>query len=627
MDETLVYFGGAVKALGDGRVGGHVVTFGSPDATDLENDFFTKDTYYGLDDGKGNTPVIYHHGLDGTLKKRELGRADLKFDDVGVWAESQLNMRDAYEQKVYELTEQGKLGWSTGAPSHMVERKAVNGANEITHWLIAECSLTPTPADFRQTAVALKSLPVTDLLTARADDARIDEHEPEAAEPETPEASQEAVAKTVEGAGTVGAVEIKHATITTEERTMPEEIKAVEEPVEETPANDNGDGRIAGLEAKMDAGFAKFNDMMAQVMQYMEDSPNVKASGYFSVDGGRADPQVKSFGDFLLSVKRGDHTRLTAIYKTLTGDSGSGGGYLVPEEYNTALLESVVENSQVIQRVKRQPVASDAGAFPSLDLTVTPTAGSGQTAKASGVKATGRKQAAALTETDPSFAELNYRVRNIGGYTQVANEVIADSPIAIEALLVDMFEVAVRNQVERDIIRGSGSGSELLGILNADCAIGVTPDTDNTFAYKDMLEMLARFMPRKGSPVFLVSQTMFEDIGTWEIGSNGAGVPQGVGTPQQLMVMPGTTYPMIISEHMPIADASGCVILADLGSYILFERQGLQIGYSEHVGFLNNKASWRFTYRADGMPWLKNTIKLANPGTAHTVSPFVFFND
>src|SRR5689334_21036981 len=41
---ALVFYGGAVKALGDGRVGGYGVLFTSADDPDLQGDFFTKST-------------------------------------------------------------------------------------------------------------------------------------------------------------------------------------------------------------------------------------------------------------------------------------------------------------------------------------------------------------------------------------------------------------------------------------------------------------------------------------------------------------------------------------------------------------------------------------------------------
>src|SRR5215213_6337347 len=120
--ETLISFGGSVKALGDDTVGGYLARFSSEKDPDLARDFFTRETDFDMEfPGKGT--VYYHHGLDKTLKMRKLGKATLEMDDVGVWAEAQLSKRDEYETKVYEMVKAGKLGWSSGTASHLMGRE------------------------------------------------------------------------------------------------------------------------------------------------------------------------------------------------------------------------------------------------------------------------------------------------------------------------------------------------------------------------------------------------------------------------------------------------------------------------------------------------------------------------
>jgi hypothetical protein len=167
MDSTLVHFGGAVKALGDdGKIGGYLVTFGDADTPDLSGtrDFFTKDTDFDIETGEKRS-VYYSHGLDATMGVKKIGAltvTDMAKDDHGVWVEAQLKMRDKYEQAIFGMVKEGKLGWSSGAPTHLVRRKAIKTdegtVHEILHWPIGEGSLTPTPAEPRCDAFALKSL-------------------------------------------------------------------------------------------------------------------------------------------------------------------------------------------------------------------------------------------------------------------------------------------------------------------------------------------------------------------------------------------------------------------------------------------------------------------------------------
>lgn len=148
---------GTVKALGNGRIGGYLVLFSGDDDPDLTGDYFTKSTQFGIDPGDP-LPVYYQHGMDDRLGRRRLGKAVLqRVDDVGVWIEAQLQMRDEYEKAVYDMIEAGKLGWSSGAASHLVDRRKSAKSYEITYWQLAEASLTPTPAEPRTSAAVIKA--------------------------------------------------------------------------------------------------------------------------------------------------------------------------------------------------------------------------------------------------------------------------------------------------------------------------------------------------------------------------------------------------------------------------------------------------------------------------------------
>ncbi|MBV6425325.1 MAG: hypothetical protein NAOJABEB_03142 [Steroidobacteraceae bacterium] len=158
MDDMLIAFGNEVKALGAGRVGGYLVRFGDQTATDLEGDFFTAQTDFDIE-FPAQATVYYNHGFDPVLKRRKLGRADLRADDAGIWVEAQLAIRDEYEQAIYAMAEDGKLGWSSGTAPHLVEREDVGAAKMITRWPLGlDASLTPTPAEPRNTVVSIKSI-------------------------------------------------------------------------------------------------------------------------------------------------------------------------------------------------------------------------------------------------------------------------------------------------------------------------------------------------------------------------------------------------------------------------------------------------------------------------------------
>ena len=146
MSDTLLAIGGAIKALGDGKVAGYLVRYTDATAPDLTGDYFDANTDFDAEDGDRVT-VYYGHGFDPVLKHRKLGKGTLRFDDVGVWVEAQLQMRDEYERAIYGMAEAGKLGWSSGTLPNLVEREDEGTAKRITHWPLGkDASLTPTPA-------------------------------------------------------------------------------------------------------------------------------------------------------------------------------------------------------------------------------------------------------------------------------------------------------------------------------------------------------------------------------------------------------------------------------------------------------------------------------------------------
>lgn len=159
MMQTLVSFGDAIKADDSGRVRGYLVRFGG---ADLEGDYFTSSTDFGRPMKSGDRVAMnlyYHHGQDRTVGKSRIGTGYITMDDKGLWYEAQVEMADQYQKMIQELAKSGKLGYSSGATGHMVERKKMSdGRYEITRWPIGEASLTPTPAEPMNMVKSLKDM-------------------------------------------------------------------------------------------------------------------------------------------------------------------------------------------------------------------------------------------------------------------------------------------------------------------------------------------------------------------------------------------------------------------------------------------------------------------------------------
>ena len=159
--ELLTVYSDSIKSDRLGYVKGYLVRFGSPDNVDLEGDYFTPETDYGFPIKSGQAVPLnlyYHHGMDSVVGKRCIGTGTVKMTDAGLWYEAQVDMADEYGQMIAKLCKQGKMGYSSGAAGHLVQRKSNGGVNQIISWPIAEASITPTPAEYRNTVKSLKDM-------------------------------------------------------------------------------------------------------------------------------------------------------------------------------------------------------------------------------------------------------------------------------------------------------------------------------------------------------------------------------------------------------------------------------------------------------------------------------------
>lgn len=132
------------------EIEGYAVRFNN---TDLDNEYFTAKTFFGFAE---KLPLYYDHTFNKEVEKLPIGEVSLEKREDGVYAKGvisskivkdffsdELEKAEKYIAMIKELGRMGKLGFSTGAASHTL----VKSGGEIKQWLLAELSLTPTPAD------------------------------------------------------------------------------------------------------------------------------------------------------------------------------------------------------------------------------------------------------------------------------------------------------------------------------------------------------------------------------------------------------------------------------------------------------------------------------------------------
>jgi hypothetical protein len=161
MEDLLISItGGAIKAVGPRQFRGHLVLFSGPEDPDLVGDYFSAQTDFDIEEGERRSGY-FKHGMDVKVGNRKVGRGTLHRDTKGILLDGIIEERFEYADDVWAAIEQGALGLSSGAVSHLVRREKVQAKGRevfhVTHWPLGEWSLTPCPAEPRTQVMAVKT--------------------------------------------------------------------------------------------------------------------------------------------------------------------------------------------------------------------------------------------------------------------------------------------------------------------------------------------------------------------------------------------------------------------------------------------------------------------------------------
>lgn len=347
----------------------------------------------------------------------------------------------------------------------------------------------------------------------------------------------------------------------------------------------------------------------------------------------------KSAGDFLRAVWMADnkgqkHPLLKSWFDatepntgTFTGQSGwmetkdlvesvgASGGFLVPTEQSTNLMQwDDVQENIVRAKATIIPMRRRAITIPVLNQTTTT---SGQPHWWGGVLAYWTEEAQSKTETQPSFKQIQLVCHKLVCYTEASDELLEDSAVSLEALLRASFSGTIAWEEQDAFINGSGAGQPL-GVINAGATLTVLPAAVGALGVGDLTNMLEHFQGR--NPVWFLSRQWMSAL----LQLNGpAGNPHYVFIPNAREGAPATLfgYPLYFVEQMPAPGNVGSVLLADWSKYLIGDRQSVTIDSTKAFRFQNDLTAWRAVHRVDGQPWLSAPLTYSDGSTQ--VSPFV----
>ena len=303
--------------------------------------------------------------------------------------------------------------------------------------------------------------------------------------------------------------------------------------------------------------------------------------------GGAAQDEpeaTKSFGDFLACVRFGNRGRLINVYgsafdseafkgldssfpwmKQLAEGSGPSGGYLVPTQQLTELLKVPDTAAVVRPRARKIRMTGRSLTIPTLDQDGTPSA-YWQLQYYGGVLAYWTEEGGTKTETEPAFKEKELVAHKLAGYTQASDELLADSAVGLESLLMELFRGAIVTREEFAFLRGTGAGMPL-GVMNSGALLTQDRATANVVEYRDLARMMDQILPAAfGNGVWVVDVTALPELLQMEDGAgNNVFIPNESGGVTQ--GVPGSIFgrPVIITEKLPNLGSTGDVLSVPAG--------------------------------------------------------------
>lgn len=142
----------AVKYVALDQVRGYTFLWGNPSLTDVEFEYFTKDSNFWDESlGKAARPLTWDHAQDETMKASPIigTITDFGDDELGRWYVAKLDRSHKYRKAIDALIEQGKLGTSSDSAPQYVQRVKTGKSTWLKEWPWFASALTDTPAEPR----------------------------------------------------------------------------------------------------------------------------------------------------------------------------------------------------------------------------------------------------------------------------------------------------------------------------------------------------------------------------------------------------------------------------------------------------------------------------------------------
>lgn len=151
----------------------------------------------------------------------------------------------------------------------------------------------------------------------------------------------------------------------------------------------------------------------------------------------------------------------TGLNETTPGE----GGYVVPVEYSAEIMAFARLQSFALTECRVWPMSSNVKKVPKENALVS---------------VAWTAEEVDLTESEPTFEEMTLTAKKLGGVGLMSNELLQDAEVDIVSILTSQFGEAIGQELDNQIL--NGTGSPVSGLLTAACGNSVIMTPGNAFS-------------------------------------------------------------------------------------------------------------------------------------------------
>lgn len=306
------------------------------------------------------------------------------------------------------------------------------------------------------------------------------------------------------------------------------------------------------------------------------------------VKTGRA---ADSYKKAMLSALRSNFRNVSNV---LQEGVDADGGYLVPEEYDSRLIDGL-EEENIIRKLGHRITTSGER---KINIAATKPA------------AAWIDEGEALTFSDATFSQINLDAHKLHVAVKVTEELLYDNAFQLENYIIKEFYKALANAEEDAFINGDGTGKPL-GILatSGGAEVGVTAASATAITADEVINLVYSLKrPYRKNAVFILNDQTIATLRKLKDG-NGAYMWQPAlvaGEPDKLL-----GYPVYTSAYMPTVEAGAkTIIFGDLSYYNIGDRGSRSFAELRELFAGNGMVGFVAKERVDGKLVLPEAIKV-----------------